>query len=157
MVSATVCRGLEKRKHRGGTARLEKTRTGGIMTLRLPMLADAPMVKTWRPELDVVSMEEHEAWFRTYLLDAYEHRMRIAMADGRAVGYVRLDLVNGKREISYLTAPQYRKRGYCVAMLRAALEVFGVTADQVVARIRYNNDASIHCAAKLGIPTELLK
>jgi RimJ/RimL family protein N-acetyltransferase len=121
------------------------------------MLADAPMVKTWRPELDVVSMEEHEAWFRTYLLDAHEHRMRIAMADGRAVGYVRLDLVNGKREISYLTAPAYRKRGYCVQMLRAALELFNVTADQVVARIRHDNHASIHCALKVGIPTEVLK
>src|SRR5690349_8040582 len=104
------------------------------MILRPPSLADALLMRSWRPDLDHVPTDDHLLWFAKYVgavrfMDGSErdltpwHRMRIALIneDGSLwiCGMVRFDQsLLAPWEVSYIIHPGLRDRGLCRTMLK---------------------------------------
>ncbi len=122
------------------------------ITLRPATLDDAKTLLEWRNDPDTramslhtaeVTLEEHRAYMAR-VLEGEESRVYIAEDGASAVGTVRLDtLAASAMEVSLTVAPAMRRRGYAVALLKAAeREAKARGAVQLVAHLRASNAPS---------------
>ncbi len=139
-----------------------------MITIRQAVAADAVTVYQWRndPSTRAASVtthevlwEDHEAWF-TRLLKSADHRMYIADETGpddvaESVGTVRFDIVSDgiSADVSINLNPAHRGRGLGGPVLRAAMERFDASRDDLLplhAVIRPTNAASIRIFQDAG-------
>jgi len=139
-----------------------------MITIRPAVAADAVAVHRWRNdplarEASVstaeVPWDQHEAWFAR-MIESDDHRLYIAdetAPDGAvtAVGTVRFDIVSDgtSADVSINLNPECRGRGIGLPVLRAAMEAFDASGDEVMplhAVIRPSNGASIRLFEAVG-------
>ena len=132
----------------------------GTLALRPATMSDAERVLEWRNDADSVrwsttgvSVERaaHDRWFAA-VLDDPGRRMLIAELDGRAVGSVRVDVVDGIGVVSIAVAPQSRGQGYGQAMLRALGEslIGDCQVRELEAIVHRDNARSLQAFAATG-------
>lgn len=99
-----------------------------------------------------IDRQTHEAWFAR-ALDG-ERRLFVAELDGRAVGLFRLDPpidATADAEVGITVAPEARGAGLGAAILESGARLArGLGATRLVARIRADNDASLHAFERAG-------
>lgn len=137
------------------------------MRLRPATLADAPLLRTWDEDPDVVASDPNDDWhWEEELADIPDWREPcIAEEDGRPVGF--LDIIDPAREPSrywgdvpaghraidiWIGAPEDRGRGLGTAMMRLAIarcfaapEVSAILIDPLASNVR-----AIRFYARLG-------
>ena len=126
------------------------------MIIRPATLEDAKLLFEWRNDpltramsrnSDPVQWDTHVTWL-TGRLAISNPQLYIAAVDDHQVGTFRVDA----DEISYTVAPDFRGRGFGLAMLREAREMFGPLRAEIYER----NVASIKAAEKAGLLVRIL-
>jgi RimJ/RimL family protein N-acetyltransferase len=93
--------------------------------LRRAVMSDAEAVLNWRNDeetrknsfsKDKISLDTHKKWFEKKLSDE-NCVMYILMADEKPAGCIRVDMVDRIGEISYMIAPDMRRKGLGDMML----------------------------------------
>ena len=124
--------------------------------LQTGQASDAERLFIWRNDditramsrsSELVPWASHVEWLDRRLATA-EPGLFIAEIDGVPVGTFRID----GDEISYTVAPDYRSRGYAIAMLKLAMDSFGPKRAHIFRR----NAASISAARRAGHVVVLL-
>lgn len=130
---------------------------GGSLTLRPFVLADAPTVEPWlsAPGLSLPAGRASREWPQRLLADA-RIAARIAEANGRKVGLVRLDCGPDRiAEITLVVAPECRRRGHGRQMFAAALrEARRRGLHRLVALVDMGNQPALQFFAELGFESD---
>ena len=125
------------------------------MRLRPARFDDADLLLEWRnhPDVrrqffhtDVVERDAHVDWLRG-VLESNRHRLFVAEIDGIPVGTARLDLEDGRAEISVTVAPGRWGTGIGSTLIALAVRKMDVPVD---AWVRAANQASIAAFRKAG-------
>jgi len=123
---------------------------------------DSELLLDWRndPETrrasfhqEAVTAERHRRWLYRVLADRERDLWIAALADGQAVGAVRLDRVAaGQAEVSLTVAPGWRERGLGKQILElAARHAFGPAGlNRLRARVRPGNLRSLALFERAG-------
>jgi|SRR6185312_14185239 len=119
------------------------------MILRAATMEDAPLLCAWRndPASRAASRRSYEIPLSEHLeyLGRADQVVSIAEVDGVPVGSVRLDCSSEVPELSWMVAPEHRRKGYGLQMVRAALH------GPAVAQIKRTNTGSLAIARTLGM------
>jgi RimJ/RimL family protein N-acetyltransferase len=107
-----------------------------------------PLTRAMSKNSDPVSWESHVAWLTARLARQSPHLYVVRDGDVR-LGTFRVD----GDEISYTVAPEHRKKGLGIAMLRKAHEMFGPLRAEIYPR----NVASIKVAERAGMIVDLIQ
>ncbi len=100
-------------------------------------MADAELLFTWRcdPESRANSHykgEIDQAKYETSLAAHFENpncTMLIGEVGGIAVGHVRLDISSAWRKVSFMVAPEHRRKGFGRALIAAVMDRKPLSAD----------------------------
>lgn len=121
--------------------------------LRTATLADAEMILKWRNDAvtransfskDEIALDTHIKWMEGRLSD--EASAMYIMMDGEScVGQLRIDKVKGVGEISYMIAPDERKKGYGKQIIALAQEVAGADIKALMGLVEKANAPSAKC------------
>jgi RimJ/RimL family protein N-acetyltransferase len=97
-----------------------------------------------------IAYENHVKWFNKIMAD--KDVWQFIMCDnGEPVGQIRLNIEADKAIIGYSVAPDKRRRGYAVAMLRLLIEnVNNTDIKTLIGRVKYENHASSRAFEKCG-------
>lgn len=121
--------------------------------LRKATIDDARIILEWRNDPltrensftnDLIDPETHIKWFSSKLSDE-NCSMFIMMDDMERVGQLRIDMVDGIGEISYMIAPDKRKMGYGKEIIKLVEEVIGSNVKVLVGFVKNGNEASKKC------------
>lgn len=127
------------------------------LTMRTATKDDAAMILAWRNDpltvansnKNVVSEEEHAAWFSKVLHDSQRHLL-ICESEGEPLAVTRLDFISsGVYEISINVAPLFRGRGLgapCIDM--TCRYGFSLDAKRILAKIHKSNASSLRVFEK---------
>lgn len=130
---------------------------GGSLTLRPFALADAATIEPWlsAPGLSRPGGRASHEWPQRLLADA-RIAASIAEANGRQVGFVRLDCgPDHIAEITLVVAPDCRRRGHGRQMFAAALkDARRRHLRSLVAFVEHGNDPARQFFAELGFEPE---
>jgi RimJ/RimL family protein N-acetyltransferase len=93
---------------------------------------------------DAIPFDRHERWLATRLADTRAPLYMVGTADGRDVGYVRFDVVDGELQLSIALAPEARGQGLGPRALREAVTALRASGrhEPVVALVRADNPRS---------------
>lgn len=130
------------------------------LTLRPAALLDFARLWAWRTDPVTVSaffgappedLCAHYRWLSA-ILQTDTARLFIAEDDGVAVGTGRLDLVDGRAEVSITIAPEHRGCGYALELVRALLLRVPVTWPSFTVRavVKLENVHSLRAFAAAG-------
>lgn len=135
------------------------------LALRRAEFSDAELLFQWVNEstslagklqtAESIGWDTHVAWLRSRLADPAS-RLWIAYAEGLPVGQIRIERrPSGDLEIDVYVSPHHRRRGWALAMLRAAAgeAARAFPGEPLTAQIRAENDASrrLFTAAGYGL------
>jgi UDP-2,4-diacetamido-2,4,6-trideoxy-beta-L-altropyranose hydrolase len=99
-------------------------------SLRIVESADLDITSDWaaNPEIRFfsfsqhqITQEEHAHWFFEKIADKHCHYF-IMEFEGKAIGSIRFDIVDGEAIISYLLDPEYHGQGFGLAILKKGIE-----------------------------------
>ena len=130
-----------------------------MITLRPATASDRDILFMWRQEYDPVTEAEHNAWLAKWIetmsLCSYEG-LFIAEIDGVAIGTGRITMViTGGRSpaaVHYYIVPSLRQNGHGTELVKRLTEkAKWMGYREVVARIKRENRASLHCALMGGV------
>ncbi len=134
--------------------------TSPKLNLRKAALSDKEDVLAWRNDLEtraysfqpqIVSEKEHEKWFSKLMQDK-KRLLLIAFNGEKKVGAVRYDwLGEGHYEVNINLAPSMRGKGFGTELLKQSLTW---VKGRVIARVKEDNQASIHAFEKAGYVTK---
>ena len=125
------------------------------VTFRPVTLDDAEMLLSWRNDAltsqnsintEPVGLADHLDWLKKSLKSS-ERRLFIALFDGKPVGAVRIDHSSEGTELSWTVAPEARGKGMGSRMVIGATHL---VSDNLIAKIKKTNEASIQIAKKAG-------
>ncbi len=145
-----------------GASRVCAAMLKGVVAVRRAKESDCRLLWEWANDAEVrasafsqaaIGWEEHSAWFRAWTADEGCLILIGELADGRAIGQVRIDrLSNGEAEIDVSVARDFRGAGYGSLLLEAALqEAFAAgRIKKVHALIRPENLASVRAFEGAG-------
>jgi uncharacterized SAM-binding protein YcdF (DUF218 family) len=120
------------------------------VTLRRADAADGETIWRWRNDPAAraaslgqgdIALDAHLDWYRAALDDA-DRAFFIGMADGRDIGFVRLDRAGAEATLSIVLAPEARGRGLARPFLSAAIEACPWPVARTRAVVRPGNTAS---------------
>jgi UDP-2,4-diacetamido-2,4,6-trideoxy-beta-L-altropyranose hydrolase len=132
----------------------------GVLWLRPAGPDDADRVLAWRNDdeavrwsatHDAVDASEHASWFATLLTDA-GRRLMIGEVDGDAVGFVRVDVVDGVGTVSVAVDRAVRGQGIGLGLLRELGDAMRADQQTVALRacVHPDNAASHHIFGAAG-------
>lgn len=119
-------------------------------------MEDADILFRWRNDASSrahfrlvaeVSRDDHLKWMTWSLNDQFV-RMLIAEEGGIPVGMVRIDEENNGNLLTWLVAPEHRRRGYGYAVARAAVDA---TPGRIKTEIAATNIPAIKIAKAAGL------
>lgn len=132
------------------------------ITLRPAELDDAEDIFRWRNDPitraqsftnDTITWSEHVQWFER-TLQRQDRVLLLGLAEGRKIGVVRFDMHQPEAaEININLAPENRGQGYGAELIAAScrrLFLLFPSVRRVDARIKPDNQASLHAFAKAG-------
>jgi RimJ/RimL family protein N-acetyltransferase len=130
------------------------------LTFRPATMEDADMLLEWRNDdesrkqsrtTDLIERPRHIEWL-TELLAASNRRQSIAVINGKAVGWVRVEEWEPNIcEISWLVAPEERGKKISKPMVKAITDGL---KNQIWAHIKPGNPASVKIAEHVGMRFE---
>ncbi len=130
--------------------------------LRRADLSDAEDVLKWRNDEttrknsfsgEVISLSSHLKWFENKLSDK-NCRLYIMMDEDRKVGNIRVDIENGVGEISYMIAPDCRRKGYGKKMIALVENEMPGEVEMLMGLTLKENQASGKCFLANGYAEE---
>ena len=128
------------------------------ITLRPATIEDAEMILSWRNDEvtransfsgDVITYEAHMEWFRKKLADENCY-LYIMTDDDECVGQARIDVVNDIGEISYMTAPGKRGKGYGRKIISLCEDAPNGGVRAYMGLVQKENEASRKCFLQNG-------
>lgn len=134
------------------------------VTLRRATAEDARRFWAWRNDeatraasftSDVIPFEAHVRWFERKLQDPGACLLVAVDAEGRDVGYARLDVTGEAAEISVSLERERRGHGLGAAVIAAAanLAMDHLGVSRVVARVKVDNERSLAAFRRAGFVT----
>lgn len=127
--------------------------------LRVATIQDAEVVLEWRNDKasrensfskGIIDLDSHMKWYQRKLQDDNCY-LYILMDNDERIGQVRIDLVNGIGEISYMIAPEKRGNGYgkaIISLCDSVKDVMGAKA--YMGLVNNDNEASKKCFVNNG-------
>ena len=126
------------------------------ITLQAMSVNEEALLLTWQSEAGnrkysrnthTPNIDEHKLWFAASLMNP-KRRMWLVIFEGQKCGYVRLDVLNTREEVSVLISQQFRKLGLAYAAINElkTLILYGVMG----AEVSPDNKASCSLFNKLG-------
>lgn len=130
----------------------------GESYLRPAMFADCDLLFQWANDSDVrinsfhsepIEYHTHVQWFQSKL-NSTDCDMYLYVCKQTAVGQIRLDYRNGKGQISYSIAKEYRGQGYGKKMLFMIEKEVEKKVQYLTAFVKKENQASQLVFERLG-------
>lgn len=132
------------------------------MYLRCAEMKDSQLIFEWRNDIgtrmnslnmELISYDTHCKWLETKL-QSQNCQMYVCMENDKAIGQIRVDYIDGKGEISYTVAPEYRGKGYGKKIIELLEEKEATKKIVLFGIVKSNNVASQKCFEKLGYNKE---
>ena len=132
------------------------------VNLRKATIEDAQDILDWRNDpvtressftKEEIDLETHMAWFKKKLADESCH-MFILVDGDKKVGNIRVDVEDKTGEISYMIAPNSRRKGYGRKIIALVEPEVSSAVTTLVAYTLKDNPASAKCFSANGYTRE---
>lgn len=123
---------------------------------------DAELLLQWRNDTvvmdlsfnqHIINLDEHKLWLEKVFKDPFRHLYIILNSEKKAIGTVRFDEEGEGAEINITLTEEFRGKGYGSQAIWQASRFFLAShpqINQIIARIKEANEASIRSFAKAG-------
>jgi len=144
-----------------GTRRILKEMSSEALILRRAAAADCDLVWQWVNDSgvrasafssEIVPLEEHKQWFEGKLNDPGCLQFIGLNSNRTPIGQVRFDVRNGEAEVDVSVAPNQRRHGYGVELIRKGVEALWkeTSVRAVHAFVKTENQASVQAFLSAG-------